>query len=332
MTSDQEGLVSVIVTTYYRNERLDEALDSVRGQSYSPIEIIVVDGSGHGHARPVIEARDGDVTYIEQETDDGPHAARSIGAERARGAYVQFLDDDDRLRPEKFERQVELLRRRPEVGVVYSGLEKEFGDYRMPNPRVRGDVLADALRFQMSSCYNSTMLIRRECVRRLLPFANRHGADDMGLKIELARHTRFDFVDEPLVVMGEQEYHLGSSWSAIEGRIELLDRYADLYEEHPPTVYRDALAQIWANVGRRTLEDELWSLDAIRSFWRAARLASESATRVKYGVEFLSSAGGRPSYGLAAFAWRVCRRLSLPSGRLLPDVTDGSAGGDVNSR
>lgn len=288
---------SVVIPTYYRNARLRQAIESVKDQTYEPVEIIVVDGSGEAHARPVASEYEG-LVYIAQDADEGPHAARSVGAEHATGAYIQFLDDDDRLRPAKLARQISRLERTDKTGVVYCGIETENGSVERPDPSARGDVLAAALAFTPSTWMTSTLLIERSIVDSLLPLPNRHGADDMGLRIELARRTAFDFVAEPLVRTGEPPDSLGTSWRAIDGRWTLLERYADLYDEHPPWVRNAAMAEIYRRVGRRSLEERPWSLRAIVAFARAAYYAPE-ITPLHVG-EFLSSLAGRPGRRLAA--------------------------------
>lgn len=95
-----DATVSVVITTYYRNDLLRGAVESALAQTHEPVEVILVDGSGEAHARPVAEEYP--VEYIAQNRDRGAQAARNAGAERVVGEYVQFLDDDDRLLPEKF--------------------------------------------------------------------------------------------------------------------------------------------------------------------------------------------------------------------------------------
>jgi glycosyltransferase involved in cell wall biosynthesis len=306
MTTTTPGLVSVIIPTYYRNERLLKAIESVDAQTYDPVETIVVDGSATEHARSVVEPLD-EVIYIPQAVDEGPHAARSLGIEQSKGEYIQLLDDDDTLVPEKFEKQISYLSDHPGIGVVYSGLRKEFGDVRMPDPAVQGSVLDEALTFGMSSCYNTTMLIRREVVDTIMPLKNRHGADDVGMKIELARVARFGFIDEVLIEMGEQEYNLGSSWDAVKGKQELLDRYDDLYAETSPDIRARAVAHIYANIGRRSLDEEVWSPKAIRAFAHAVRITP--GFEPKYAIELLMALGGRVTYVPASRFWRFCMRF-----------------------
>lgn len=93
----------------------------------------MVDGSGETHAEPVAEEYP--VEYVAQDEDRGAHAARNAGAVRADGEYVQFLDDD-RLRPEKFAKQLPLFREG--VGVVYCGSMTPASASRSPTPNSGG--------------------------------------------------------------------------------------------------------------------------------------------------------------------------------------------------
>lgn len=288
-------LVSVVVPTYFRNDRLRAALDSVAAQTHRPVEAIVVDGSGEAHARPVVAAfrdrvDDVPVEYVAQADDEGPQAARSIGAERAVGEAVQFLDDDDRLHPAKLERQLPLLEH--PVGVVYCGMVDEDRGVVRPDPAVRGDVLRAALEMRTFPCITSTMLVDRAIVEELLPLGHRHGADDTGTKIELATKTRFDYVDAPLVDRGVTEAPLSDSWAYIEGRKRVVETFDDIYRRFPPSVRRLALRETYAMAARKRLRRRPWSLAAVADFARAAYYTPER--RTYYAAECLASLFGRP--------------------------------------
>ncbi|WP_168215802.1 glycosyltransferase family 2 protein [Halorussus ruber] len=266
--SDSDGLVSVVVPTHYRNDRLRRALESVRDQEYRPREAIVVDGSDDGHARPVAE--DFGATYVRQKRDEGPQAGRSIGAKRAEGRYVQLLDDDDRLRPSKIRKQVELLESDPEVGVAYCGMDDEERGELLPSPVVRGNVIERALEMRTFPCVNSTMLVEADIVERVLPFRHRHGADDTGLKIDLALQTQFDFVAEPLVVRGRTGESLSESWGYLDGRMDVIATYEQLYRRFPDRIRQRALRETHYQAGRKRLGERGWSPRATASFARSA--------------------------------------------------------------
>ena len=89
-----EPLFSVVVPTFNRRELLTAALDSIRDQTFTRFEVIVVDdGSSDGTAEYLKSL--GDRIQLLTQRNLGPGAARNRGLERARGRYVAFLDSDD---------------------------------------------------------------------------------------------------------------------------------------------------------------------------------------------------------------------------------------------
>jgi glycosyltransferase involved in cell wall biosynthesis len=279
-------IVSVVIPTHYRNDRLGGAIESVLDQDH-PTEIVVVDDSGEGHAAPVVEGFD--LTYLELDRNRGSNPARTMGAERATGEYVQFLDDDDRLLSGKLARQVDLLERTG-AGVAYCGMTYEGGATVLPDPDVRGSVLEPALAFAMSPCVTSTMLIARDALDAVLPLPERPGGDDLGLMIDLARRTEFEFVDDSLVRRGVIDDSRGKSPGLIRGRLEIVREYDDLYRAAPPEVRANALANTYRLEGRMHLRDRRWSGAAVRSFARACYHAPSLRTAVPLGASLF----GRP--------------------------------------
>ena len=94
-------MVSVVIPTFQRESSIARALEGVINQTYSDIEIIVVDDNGEGtehqlatkHA--VDEVKDSRIRYISHQHNLGGCAARNTGIKNALGDYVGFLDDDD---------------------------------------------------------------------------------------------------------------------------------------------------------------------------------------------------------------------------------------------
>jgi glycosyltransferase involved in cell wall biosynthesis len=268
-------LVSVVVPTYYRNDRLAAAVESVLAQTYPNVELVVVDDSGESHAAPIAD-RDG-VEYVAFAENRGSNPARTAGIERASGAYVHLLDDDDRLAPERLERGVASLDG-SDAQVGFCGFAFENGDERLPDPDLDGDVLERALAFDASPCVTSTLLVERDLLAAQLPLAERPGADDLGLIIDLARESRFDAVGESLVTRAVEPDSRGKSMGVVHGRRDILAEYADLYAEYP-TARRRAQADTARLAGERHLEagDRL---PALREFSRALRVEPRPARAV----------------------------------------------------
>jgi glycosyltransferase involved in cell wall biosynthesis len=281
-----DSLVSVVIPTHYRNDRLRGAIESAVAQNH-PTELVVVDDSGEGHAREVVEGYD--LTYVELDSNIGSNPARSVGAERASGEFVQFLDDDDRLMPTKLARQVALLERTG-ADVAYCGMTYEDGTTILPDPAARGDVLARALEFSLSPCVTSTMLTTRDALSEALPLPDRPGGDDLGLMIDLARDHEFEYVDDALVERGVIEDSRGKSPGLIRGRKEIIREYDDLYDELPPAVRANALANTHKLAGRMELRGQRWSLSTVRSF----ALACYHAPSLRTAIPLAASLFGRP--------------------------------------
>jgi len=117
----ERGLVSVVLPTWNRAYILSSAIDSVLAQSYSRIELIVVD-DGSTDATPSIVQRYGRRVRYQRQDNGGVSAARNCGLKLVRGEFVALLDSDDEWLPWKLEAQVAVLRTLPHVGMVWSDM------------------------------------------------------------------------------------------------------------------------------------------------------------------------------------------------------------------
>ena len=121
MTAITPGLVTTVIPVRNRPRLVAEAVNSVLAQTYRAVEIIIIDSSTDETIQ-VCEAlalRHPDTIVHVQQPAAGIPAARNAGITRARGAYIQFLDSDDLIAPEKFERQVAALENHPACGISY---------------------------------------------------------------------------------------------------------------------------------------------------------------------------------------------------------------------
>ena len=126
-------LISVIIHCYQQAHYLAEAIESVRAQTYTRYEIIVVD-DGATDDTSAVAARYGGLRCIRQRHQGLP-AARNTGLHASAGEYVVFLDADDRLLPTALEAGVDALSARPECVLVYGFCE--FIDHagaQLPTP------------------------------------------------------------------------------------------------------------------------------------------------------------------------------------------------------
>jgi glycosyltransferase involved in cell wall biosynthesis len=108
-------LVSVIIPVYNSEKTITETIISGLNQTYKNIEIIIInDGSTDSSEKEILSFNDQRLIYIYQENQGSP-IAKNIGLSIAKGKYIQFLDSDDILSPDKIENQVKLLEGRTDA-------------------------------------------------------------------------------------------------------------------------------------------------------------------------------------------------------------------------
>src|SRR5688572_29700745 len=114
-----QPLVSVIIPTFNRASCVGAAIASVLAQTYTPLELIVVDDGSSDHTSTVVSAFAPRLVYMQQ-THGGVSAARNRGVAASHGELVAFLDSDDLWLPGKVAAQVALLQAHSEIQACYT--------------------------------------------------------------------------------------------------------------------------------------------------------------------------------------------------------------------
>ncbi len=141
--------LTVVIPAYNAAATIRRALDSLRAQTCRDFEIIVIDDGSEDETAHIVQEEYPEVRYIRQD-NAGPCVARNRGAQEGCGEFVSFLDADDEWAPEKAERQLALLRARPDVdccgtnGWVLAG-ERRYLFNSPHRPRVIELALADLI-------------------------------------------------------------------------------------------------------------------------------------------------------------------------------------------
>ena len=115
-------LVSVIMPCYNQGGFLRDALDSLLAQRYKHWECLIIDDGSTDDTQKIAQTyiqRDGRFCYLFKE-NGGLSSARNAGLDSANGKYIQFLDADDALHPNKLQASVEWFDKRPESCVVFT--------------------------------------------------------------------------------------------------------------------------------------------------------------------------------------------------------------------
>jgi glycosyltransferase involved in cell wall biosynthesis len=213
------GLVSVIIPAYNSAEFMEPCLQSVFQQTYSYMEIIVVDDGSKDRTRQVLEPyiAEGKIKYLYQQ-NGGPAAARNLALKHASGEFIAFQDSDDLWIPEKLEKQIAILRRNEDVGMVYSDSEwfgEQWEQQRKTSKKVRNHDLRKAEYFRRGKIFNvlleynfiSTMsvLVRSRVLKQVGSFREQicghrfSYGEDFELWLRIARVCNVEFSLQPLV-------------------------------------------------------------------------------------------------------------------------------------
>lgn len=206
-------LVSAIIGTRGRPRLVLQAIDSVLGQTFADLElIVVVDGPDPETEAALATVRDPRVRVIVNPRNIGCAASRMVGVEAAKGLWVAFLDDDDEWLPTKLEAQVaEAMRDPPSernnvIVTCLLHIVSPLGDTIRPKVPYDGrqpfDVwlfdrtkIANGSAFQASSIFASTSLVRELGFRP----QSAHEDWDFVLRAIAERNVRLVTVRQPLV-------------------------------------------------------------------------------------------------------------------------------------
>ena len=110
-----QPLVTVVIPCYNQGRYVGDAIASVKRQTYTRLEIIVVDDGSTDECAQIAESAD---VRVLRQANAGLAAARNAGLNAARGEFIVFLDADDELLPDAVESGVAVLRDRPDLACV----------------------------------------------------------------------------------------------------------------------------------------------------------------------------------------------------------------------
>lgn len=210
-------LVTVIIPVYNRENLITRSVTSVLNQSYTNLEVIVVDDNSNDRTKEnTLKITDSRLKYIKNEFNVGPSKSRNKGIEIAKGELIAFQDSDDEWHHDKIEKQVKLLSNcSANTGAVYCGME--FYDFE--SGLKTGD---DIRKFDFGSNFktgknlftpaNVTVMIKKTVLDEVGYFDDRlFAAEDTELAIRVSKKYDYAFVNEALVKVTRNHRQLTES-------------------------------------------------------------------------------------------------------------------------
>ena len=165
--------ISVIIPAYNAESTILETITSVRQQTFSDFEIIVVNDGSTDRTIELLQNVEDNRLKIFSYENGGLSVARNRGIRDANGEYIAFLDADDLWTPNKLELQLKALEQHSEAGVAYSWtyFMNEQRTSSLPGVSIffEGDVLANLLVNNFIAS-GSNPLIRRQAIKSVGDF------------------------------------------------------------------------------------------------------------------------------------------------------------------
>ena len=194
--------LSVIIASYNHQDYIAQTLRSIEEQTFQDFEIIMVDDGSRDRTVEVARSVHSRAQIFTQ-SNQGVVAARNRGVDLAKGQYLCFVDSDDVVLPTRFEKQVALLDRDSELGLVFAdawiidSAGQRIGRFSDVYPVIPGEV-AEMLMLHYCFTPMITVMVRADVLRRTGPFRQPGPISDYMKWIEVAHISGTHYDPEPL--------------------------------------------------------------------------------------------------------------------------------------
>jgi len=276
------GLVTVIIPCYNQAQYLPEALDSVIAQTYENWECIIVNDGATDNTEGVAQGyivKDKRIKYIYQ-NNQGLSKARNSGFNLANGEYIQFLDCDDYLAPEKIFVQIEFFKSNNDYKVCYTGFYHYYQNKGIAKQDLNIDISDDPLYHILfaedrktgltihNALFHSTLWNDDE-----VPFTDnfKYWHEDWVFWIKTAMKTnKFKYISTPLVYY---RIHDSGFTSSLENKLQNFTRAIFFIVEMIPTQYREDFISRNLKYAFEQYADYKLQKEVYQSFtWKMAKL------------------------------------------------------------
>ncbi|SFK70745.1 Glycosyl transferase family 2 [Halogranum rubrum] len=299
MERQNAPLVSVVIPTYGRPEFLPDAVESVAEQTYSNVQLVVVDDHSPEPVEPVLADVDlGTLDWqcIRHAENKGANAARRTGIEATESDIVAFLDDDDYWESTLVERLVDAFDSGgPDVGAVAVGVRivdgagEQIGEMI---PDYVGNITERILRGELQAATFSRFAVRRSVIDAAgYPDERFPSWQDKEWHIRLSQHCKYASVSEPLVVRRITGH--GQITDDFEKKRDvsyelLVEKHSTLAASYGPECYQQFIGHLNTTLGFSALRNGYYR-DAVVHLLRAVRY--DPKRRSTYGYLALAVTG-----------------------------------------
>lgn len=286
--------VSVVIPTYNRSALLEKSVRSVLDQTYKNYEILVIDNSSQDNTAQMLASLNDERIKSYQINNRGIIArSRNLGLQKALGAYIAFLDDDDLWEKDKLEKQVAYMKSHPHCGLVYTSIQvidennKRGELIRNTRKTKEGKVFRELIKGNFIS--QLTVLMRREVldsVGYLDEDASIKSLEDYEYWLRISLKHVVGYIDEPLGLYRVHSSGVSKNHNSYRINQFVLERLLkdpdtenkDVIKERIYSLYAKSAVYNWKTSNRKESKEDLkkylaWNLKR-RSIMNLAKGAS----------------------------------------------------------
>lgn len=250
----EKPLLSVVIPSYNHEKFIGKAIDSVLGQTYSNLELIIIDDGSKDSSIEIIKSyTDERITFVAQE-NAGAHNAINKGLEIAKGEYLAILNSDDIFDKKRFEIMIKEMEKHKEVGFSCTYIQvidsdgnklgvkegwKNMEPWQIENPdksfKTSDDFKLNLLMSNFPST-TSNFLFTRELYEKIGGMRNLRFAHDWDFALRAAEITECMIIDKPLM-----EYRIHNSNTISSNRKWMLFEIAWMWATNLERFYKTKL-------------------------------------------------------------------------------------------
>ncbi len=247
MDNLSQPLVSIVFTSYNHQEYLRQALDSLVNQTYSNIEIIIIDDCSTDGSQEILKKYEhhSNINLKLQTKNSGSYVkASNLGASFAKGEYILFAQCDDFAEANQIEVLLKAFENNPSVGVVFSksnlvdekgtvyandftGREKRFKKAVNETGLICGHKMKELLSFSCVIPNLSAALIKNDLFKEINGLSEQYlVVADWEFWLDLTEKTDFFYVSQPLNYFRQ---HATTIRSSIKMKTQIVEVYKMFY-------------------------------------------------------------------------------------------------------
>lgn len=267
---NQVPLVSVILTSYNHREYLEQALDSIFKQTYSNIEVIIVDDNSTDGSQIILnnyKERFPNIKLKLLDKNTGSYVNSSnYGASLASGAFINFAQCDDFSDAKQIEKLVAKAIQYPDAGVIYSksylidsdgyiitddyqNREISFKIKCFEDNLIKGDTMFKFLSYSCVIPNLSSAIIKRDLYTKMSGLSSNYKvAADWALWMDLSFITNFYYINEPLNFFRQHPNTIRNTIKFESQVLELFEIFYNLKKSKNLTFIQQKKLQIGVNI------------------------------------------------------------------------------------